>query len=89
MGGVMLASTEWAGGLRDRALAVSAEQRRAVGPELQTTIENVINNVFPLHGLEAPSGSAGILPAVSGSEKATSRQDAGAPRPAGLTKTSD
>ena len=55
MGGVMLASTEWAGGLRDRVLAVSAEQRRAVEPELRTTIETVINNVFPLHGLEAPS----------------------------------
>jgi len=55
MGGVMLASTEWAGGLRDRALAVSAEQRRAVEPELRSTIETVINNVFPLHGLETPS----------------------------------
>jgi acetoin utilization protein AcuC len=55
MGGVMLASTEWAGGLRDRVLPVSAAQRAAVEPELQTTIENVINNVFPLHGLETPS----------------------------------
>jgi len=55
MGGVMLASTEWAGGLRDRALAISAEQRNAVEPELRSTIETVINNVFPLHGLEAPS----------------------------------
>ncbi len=55
MGGVMLASTEWAGGLRDRVLPVSAEQRRAVEPELRTTIETVINNVFPLHGLEVPS----------------------------------
>ena len=27
MGGVMLANTEWAGGLRDRVLPVSAEQR--------------------------------------------------------------
>ncbi len=48
MGGVMLASTEWAGGLRDRALAVSAEQRRAVEPELQTTLQMVTNNVFRL-----------------------------------------
>ena len=55
MGGVMLASTEWAGGLRDRVLPVPAEQRRAVEPELRTTIETVINNVFPLHGLEVPS----------------------------------
>jgi len=55
MGGVMLASTEWAGGLRDRVLPVSAEQRAAVEPELRTSIETVISNVFPLHGLEAPS----------------------------------
>jgi len=55
MGGVMLASTEWAGGLRDRVLPVSAEQRATVEPELRTTIETVISNVFPLHGLEAPS----------------------------------
>jgi acetoin utilization protein AcuC len=86
MGGVMLASTEWAGGLRDRTLAVSAEQRRAVEPELRTTIETVINNVFRLHGLETTSGSAGILPAISGPNKATSRQDAGVPGPAGLTE---
>jgi len=58
MGGVMLASTEWAGGLRDRTLAVSVEQRNAVEPELRTTIETVINNVFPLHGLETPLGQA-------------------------------
>jgi hypothetical protein len=59
----MLASTEWAGGLRDRALAVSAEQRRAVEPELRSTIETVINNVFPLHGLEAPSVGRATSPA--------------------------
>ena len=87
MGGVMLANTEWVGGLRDRALAVSAEQRRAVEPELHSTMETVINKVFPLHGLEVRSGGAGILPAASGSEKATSRQDVGAPGPVGLTKT--
>ena len=55
MGGVMLASTEWAGGLRDRVLPVAAEQRRAVEPELRATIESVMSNVFPVHGLEGPS----------------------------------
>ena len=60
MGGVMLANSDWAGGLRDRVLPVSSEQRRAVEPELRTTIETVINNVFPLHGLETrPPGRAG------------------------------
>jgi acetoin utilization protein AcuC len=53
MGGVMLESTEWAGGLRDRALAVSDEDRKAVEPELQATIKQVVGNVFKLHGLDA------------------------------------
>jgi acetoin utilization protein AcuC len=47
MGGVMLASTEWAGGLRDRVLAVSAEQRRAVDAELEATLERVAESAFP------------------------------------------
>jgi acetoin utilization protein AcuC len=55
MGGVMLANTEWAGGLRDRTLAVTAEQRRAVESELQTTINNITHHVFQFHGLRADS----------------------------------
>jgi len=46
LGGVMLASTEWAGGLRDRALPVTTEQRRAVEPELRATIET-LTKTFP------------------------------------------
>ena len=53
MGGVMLANTEWAGGLRDRALAVTEAQRRAVEPELQTTIQFLFNHIFQFHGLRA------------------------------------
>ncbi|HTY86555.1 MAG TPA: acetoin utilization protein AcuC [Candidatus Acidoferrum sp.] len=56
MGGVMLASTEWAGGLRDRVLAVTAEQRHAVESELQATLDRVTRLVFPLHGLRTGSG---------------------------------
>lgn len=55
MGGVMLANTEWAGGLRDRTLAVTAEQRQAVESELQTTIRYLRNHVFQFHGLHAES----------------------------------
>jgi hypothetical protein len=53
MGGVMLASSEWAGGLRDRTLAVTLEQRRAVESELQATIKNINRQVFRLHGIHA------------------------------------
>jgi acetoin utilization protein AcuC len=51
LGGVMLGSSEWAGGLRDRQLPVSAEQRAAVTPEIQATLQNVQQHVFPHHGL--------------------------------------
>jgi acetoin utilization protein AcuC len=51
LGGVMMGSTEWAGGLRDRELPVGAAQRQAVEPELLTSIETVIRNVFSRHGL--------------------------------------
>lgn len=51
LGGVMLGSSEWAGGLRDRQLPVSAEQRAAVEKELETTLKRVIEKVFPFHGL--------------------------------------
>jgi acetoin utilization protein AcuC len=66
MGGVMLASSEWAGGLRDRALAVSAEQRAAVEPPLQATLQSITQNVFRLHGLAAPSTRRRARPAGLG-----------------------
>ncbi len=53
MGGVMLASTEWAGGkgLRDRVLMTPQEQRENVDPMVAETIEQVKSLVFPLHGI--------------------------------------
>ena len=65
MGGVMLASSEWAGGLRDRALAVTTEQRQVVEPELRATIDRVRNNVFRHQGL-APQAAAGCGSACGG-----------------------
>jgi len=50
-GGVMLESTEWAGGLRDRTLVPEAERREAVEAAVRRTIEAVRRHVFPLHGL--------------------------------------
>ncbi len=53
MGGVMLASSEWAGGLRDHILPVSSEQRQAVEAELNQSIGRVIDTIFRYHGLAA------------------------------------
>ena len=49
--GVMLESTEWQGGLRDRALAVTDQQRETVMPAVKATIETIEAKVFPIHGL--------------------------------------
>jgi acetoin utilization protein AcuC len=51
LGGVMLGSTEWAGGLCDRELPVSQEQRQAVDTELSPTIDRAIHQVFRHHGI--------------------------------------
>jgi hypothetical protein len=69
MGGVMLASSEWAGGLRDRTLAVAAEQRHDVEPKLQATLQTITQNVFRLHGLAAPSTRRRARPAGPGKSK--------------------
>jgi len=50
-GGVMLESTDWQGGLRDRTLVVSAQQHQMVAPQVEATIETVKANIFPYHGL--------------------------------------
>lgn len=51
MGGVMMESTDWQGGLRDRELAVTDEQRQAVLPALDASIDIIKAKVFPIHGL--------------------------------------
>lgn len=51
IGGVMLQSTDWQGGLRDRELPVTSQQRDMVVPALEASIETVKAKVFPLHGL--------------------------------------
>jgi len=52
MGGMMLANTEWAGGLRDRMLLSDAGRRSAVDNEIKTTIEKIQATVFPVHGIK-------------------------------------
>lgn len=69
LGGVMLGSSEWAGGLRDRHLPIAAEQRATVEAELQTTLERVITNIFPYHRLAPPP--AACCAATRGGEQAS------------------
>lgn len=51
LGGVMLGSSEWVGGLRDRELSVTPEQRQAVEPALTAAITAVRHTIFRYHGL--------------------------------------
>ncbi len=59
LGGVMLGSSEWAGGLRDHLRHVTQDQRAAVEAELNATIHRVITNIFPYHDLETRAASGG------------------------------
>ena len=40
-----------AGGLRDRQLTVSSQQRNMVAPAIEAAIETVKSSLFPVHGL--------------------------------------
>jgi acetoin utilization protein AcuC len=51
MGGVMLESVEWAGGLQDRRLAVEENRAKHIRPAVQAAIEAVKEKIFPFHGL--------------------------------------
>jgi acetoin utilization protein AcuC len=51
LGGVLLASSEWRGGLRDRTLVPDARQVAQVAPAVRETVETVKANIFPIHGL--------------------------------------
>ncbi|MBN2018713.1 MAG: acetoin utilization protein AcuC [Sedimentisphaerales bacterium] len=51
MGGIMLQTTEWQGGLRDRTLPITKHQNRSVMPALEETLERLKATIFPIHGL--------------------------------------
>lgn len=51
MGGVMLETSDWAGGLRDRPLLSNAGHRTTIDTEVRQVIESIKQTVFPLHGL--------------------------------------
>jgi acetoin utilization protein AcuC len=52
LGGVMLQSEEWSGGLRDRVLPVDEKHRRSINSVIRKTINAVKNNIFGYHGIE-------------------------------------
>jgi acetoin utilization protein AcuC len=51
LGGVMLQSTEWSGGLRDRVLPMDEQHCEAVETAVQATIRSLTRNVFKYHGI--------------------------------------
>lgn len=55
LGGAMIRSSEWTGGLRDAELEVSEEQRKNLMPRVEASVAAVAANVFPYHGLSIPA----------------------------------
>ncbi len=51
LGGTMLQSTEWSGGLRDRVLAVDEAHCESAGTDLQVALRYLIRHVFHYHGI--------------------------------------
>jgi len=51
VGGVMLESTEWQAGLRDRPLVTDPEEIERTGRETNTTVTALKETIFPLHGI--------------------------------------
>ena len=51
LGGVMLQSTEWQGGLRDAPRLVDHATADKIVPIVEEVIDHVKKNVFKLHGL--------------------------------------
>ncbi|NQT50898.1 acetoin utilization protein AcuC, partial [bacterium] len=60
LGGVMLESAEWRGGLRDRVLAPDARECEAVDAAIDEAVSAVKAEVFPLHGLATLSDTPGV-----------------------------
>jgi acetoin utilization protein AcuC len=51
LGGVLLETTEWLGGLKDRRLVPDERQKAEVDAAVDATVERVKKKVFPYHGL--------------------------------------
>jgi hypothetical protein len=51
LGGVLMETTDWVGGLRDRILVPDARRRAEVDAAVEVTIGKVKRMLFPYHGL--------------------------------------
>lgn len=51
MGGVFMESTEWRGGLRDRAVLPDPAAAPAIRAQIERVVDEVRERVFPFHGL--------------------------------------
>ena len=51
LGGVFMESTDWHGGLRDRAVPVSDREKEIVIPAVQEVVDEVKEKIFPYHGI--------------------------------------
>ena len=52
-GGVMMESTDWQGGLRDRQIPVTHQQSKAVEPSIENSVKKIQDLVFPIHGIDS------------------------------------
>ena len=52
MGGVMLESTEYQGGLRDRMLLTHGGQRKIIDATIEESLSTLKKLLFPVHGLD-------------------------------------
>jgi len=53
LGGVMLQSSDWQGGFRDRVLAVDKERCKTIDRAVEEVIKSVKTKIFPIHKLQA------------------------------------
>lgn len=51
MGGVMMESTEWYGGLRDREFYPDMATKQMIDPQIDKVIEDVKSSIFAIHGI--------------------------------------
>jgi acetoin utilization protein AcuC len=52
LGGVMLESTDWLGGFKDRKRPVTKQQQKVVAPAIKSSIEKIKKTVFPVHHIK-------------------------------------